>query len=66
MVAIVIIGCLFLTTFGFAAGLENETEIYLVQNATDGITELTVNVELPVRIIIMYLQVQQLINLLIT
>ena len=66
MVAIVIIGCLFLTTFGFAAALENETEIYLVQNATDGITELTVNVELPVRIIIMYLQVQQLINLLIT
>ena len=54
MAVIVLVGSLFLATFGFVAGVENKTETYSAQSATDGITELTVKAELPVRIILLY------------
>ena len=53
MAVIVLFECLFLATFGFVAGLENRTETYLAQSATTGITELTVQSELPVRTILL-------------
>ena len=53
MAVIVLFGCLFLATFGFVAGLENTTETYSAQSATLGITELTVQAELPVRTILL-------------